>query len=317
MNQYVYVYLDPRKPGEYIYDDLKFDYEPFYVGQGKNNRCFDGLRSGCSNYKKNKINKIIREGFQPISIKIFENLLYEDAIRIEIEIISKIGRSDLKKGPLVNLTDGGEGTANVSDETKQKRAQKQIGRKCSDKTKEKMRLSRKEYFDKGNTTWNKGREWTAEERLKLTNKSFLNREFSEEHRKKISNNSKKQMLEGRSVIKLRPILQYTMNDEFIKEYDSVLSASIQTNIKSNTICNCCRKISKSSGGFKWRYKLESKSIKYRPILQYTMNDEFIKEYDSILSATTETGIIGCAIVNCCGKFSKSSGGFKWYYKNNN
>jgi hypothetical protein len=47
-----------------------------------------------------------------------------------------------------------------------------------------------------------------------------------------------------------------------------------------------------------------------------MNDEFIKEYDSILTATTETGIIGCAILNCCGKFSKSSGGFKWYYKNN-
>jgi hypothetical protein len=191
----------------------------------------------------------------------FENLSYEDAIRIEIEIIYKIGRFDLKKGPLVNLTDGGEGTNNVSEEIKLKRAQKQIGRKHSDKSKEKMKLSRKEYFDKGNTTWNKGREWTAEERLKLTNKSFLGKNFSEEHRKKISKNSKKQMIEGRSIIKLTPILQYTMDNKFIKEYDSVLSASIETNIKSNAICNCCRKISRSSGGFKWEYK--NKILEYK------------------------------------------------------
>ena len=74
------------------------------------NQC---LKYGCSSYKKYKINKIIREGFRPIVIKMFENLSYEDAIRIEIEIIYKIGRFDLKKGPLVNLTDGGEGCAIV------------------------------------------------------------------------------------------------------------------------------------------------------------------------------------------------------------
>jgi hypothetical protein len=254
MIHYVYAYLDTRKPGKYIYDDLEFDYEPFYIGQGTKYRCTAGLKHGGSPYKKFKINKIKEDGFTPKVIKLYENLEFETAIKLEIETILKIGRSDLGKGPLVNLTDGGEGTINMSQIIKDKISKKSKGSKRTDDTKEKMRLSRKEYFDAGNTTWNKGREWTPDERLKLTNKSHTGRKFSKKHRNKISENSKKQMLDGKSIIKPRIIQQYSMSDEFIKEYESILSASIETNILKTAICNCCRKISKSSGGFKWKYK---------------------------------------------------------------
>jgi hypothetical protein len=30
---YVYIWLDPRKPGKFVYRDLRLDHEPFYVGR--------------------------------------------------------------------------------------------------------------------------------------------------------------------------------------------------------------------------------------------------------------------------------------------
>jgi hypothetical protein len=40
---YVYVYCDPRKPGDYIYEKYKFLYEPFYVGKGRKRRWLEHL----------------------------------------------------------------------------------------------------------------------------------------------------------------------------------------------------------------------------------------------------------------------------------
>lgn len=109
-NFYVYIYFDPRKPGDYIYDDLKFDYEPFYVGKGKKDRIKSSLRiRNHSKFKEDKLRYFKREKIEIISYKIYENIDEEKAFKLEIEIINKIGRSDLKKGPLTNVTNGGEG----------------------------------------------------------------------------------------------------------------------------------------------------------------------------------------------------------------
>lgn len=254
MIYYVYIYLDTRKCGKYIYNDLEFDYEPFYVGRGKNNRYIKGCKCGGSLIKRNKINKIIKDGYEPKIIKLYEKLDYDSSVRLEIETISKIGRCDLNTGPLVNLTDGGEGTMNMSSEIKKKISEKRKGIKLTEKAKENMKKSKRKYFDAGNTTWNKGRHWSDDERLKLTNKSNLGKKLSEEQKKKLSEKAKKEILEGKSIIKLRSVLQYSLDDIFIKEHDSIISASIETNTNKSGICNCCRNISKSANGFKWIYK---------------------------------------------------------------
>ena len=112
MEHYVYIYLDQRKPGKWVYENLTFDYEPFYVGVGKNNRINQHLqpKSRSNNsIKSNIINKIILEtGELPIHYKIFENLSPEKSYEIEISIIKHFGRINLNTGSLSNMTDGGD-----------------------------------------------------------------------------------------------------------------------------------------------------------------------------------------------------------------
>jgi len=62
---YVYGYFDPRKPGKFVYEDLAYSFEPFYIGKGKDKRCFEHLSDTKSksfqkkSYLHHKINKII------------------------------------------------------------------------------------------------------------------------------------------------------------------------------------------------------------------------------------------------------------------
>lgn len=111
---YVYVYLDPRKPGKFVYDEHSFDYEPFYVGKGKGGRCYDhmlpsNLKNNGNKHKTNKISAILKESLSPIVVKVYEDISECDANNIEMMLIKLMGRADKNLGCLVNMTDGGEG----------------------------------------------------------------------------------------------------------------------------------------------------------------------------------------------------------------
>ena len=90
---YVYALIDPRT-------NL-----PFYVGKGKNNRMLQHLKEGSTNgAKKNaKITEIRSAGFEPIAVKLVENMLEEDAYKFEEDIITELGREGIDKdGILTN-----------------------------------------------------------------------------------------------------------------------------------------------------------------------------------------------------------------------
>jgi hypothetical protein len=114
-NYYIYVYLDSRKSGKFIYHDIEFDFEPFYVGKGINDRINKSMFDSLNKLKSNKVNKILSEGFEIISVKIFENLSEIEAFDLEISIINKIGKFISGKGPLTNISDGGSGGDNISN----------------------------------------------------------------------------------------------------------------------------------------------------------------------------------------------------------
>lgn len=134
MNQYVYIYLNPLKPGNYRYGKLEFTCEPFYVGIGRGNRINHHMILAKSHkrktFKDNIILKIINNGQQPIRYKLYEQITLESAKRIERCLIKLMGRRDLETGTLVNLTDGGDGTNGyqMSDDRKLKQQNLMLNR---------------------------------------------------------------------------------------------------------------------------------------------------------------------------------------------
>ena len=110
---YVYVLLDTTRPGIYKYSDLTFEYEPFYIGKGKNNRVSQSKSKNIGrikNIEKSEIiNKIHLNDLTVRSIKYIENINEDLALDLESLLIKKIGRSDKNNGPLVNKSYGGEG----------------------------------------------------------------------------------------------------------------------------------------------------------------------------------------------------------------
>jgi len=125
---YIYIYLDPRKAGKYKYGSYEFDFEPFYVGKGKDKRWYDHIKYN-KHYNKfiyKKIKKILKEGFDIndiiSKIKFINNIQEHKSFEIEKELIKEIGRFDVGNGPLLNMTNGGEGVSGkiVSEKTKKK-----------------------------------------------------------------------------------------------------------------------------------------------------------------------------------------------------
>ena len=186
---YTYIYFDPRKPGPFIYGDLSFDHEPFYVGKGYGKQYLSRLKmvkfSKKQDYRwwvSNKIRKIQKEGKDPI-IQFYEKDISEDvAFWIEIHLIAEIGRKDLKKGPLLNLTNGGEGISGhiFSLETKKKISKANLGKSPSDATK---KLWSKQRKGEGNGMYGKHRSEETKEKIRTNSNNAQRGEKNGMYRK--------------------------------------------------------------------------------------------------------------------------------------
>jgi len=271
MIYYVYVILDTRKPGEYKYNDLVFNYEPFYVGRGKGNRIKTTINEG-NDYKMNKINKIVKEKGEVLVIKLYGNLSFDKSQQLEVDTISKIGRYDLNEGVLLNFTDGGEGRKNVI---------------VSDESKYKMSRSRM-----GVEPWNKGKSPSDETKKKISKslsgeKNFnYGKHFSEEHKRKLSESNKEPQCLS--------VIQYDLDGNYIQEYKSLLEASIQTDINKSSIGKCCKGYYKKSGGYKWGYTKDSEEkIKNKKETNTELKNNIIRLLIEGKKISEITKILGC------------------------
>ena len=89
---YNYIYLDPRKRGQYSYDGMNFSllYEPIYVGKGKGKRKYEHLfRLFEVSHKNAKIKKILNAGFdiKKFVLQINHSLGEKDSLETEQYLI--------------------------------------------------------------------------------------------------------------------------------------------------------------------------------------------------------------------------------------
>jgi len=124
----------------YVYTHTRLDTnEIFYVGIGTQDNY---KRASRSHNRTNYWNNIVKKCGWKVDV-VFDNLTWEEACKIEVELIAKYGRVDLGTGTLVNLTNGGEGTLKriTTPETRLKMSKSNKGRKYSEEHKAKTRNS--------------------------------------------------------------------------------------------------------------------------------------------------------------------------------
>jgi hypothetical protein len=189
---YVYLYRDPRAG--------KADC-PIYVGKGSVrmsspqsiHRALRHWRSDTHNALLSRILSKIRSCELEPKIEIVGRFSLEvDAFGLERELIHKYGRRDLKRGPLCNMTDGGEGASGYlySDQQKQDRRVRRIGKKHSVETLRRMSESLRgkkpsELTREKLSAANKGRPLSDDHKAKLRAKALLRPPVTAEVREKL------------------------------------------------------------------------------------------------------------------------------------
>ena len=169
-NYYIYFHINPLKN------------EIFYVGKGKGNRAFH-------KHKRTKLwNNIVNKYGLVINI-VEDSLTEEESFKREKYFIDYIGRRDLGTGPLVNLTEGGEGVSGkiISESTRRKMSEScagknnhRFGKKVSEETRSKMSLAKK----------GKPGHKLSEEHKQNISKSNIGKKLSEEHKQNIGKSCK-------------------------------------------------------------------------------------------------------------------------------
>lgn len=218
--------IDNTPPEFYVYAYLRTDGTPYYIGKGK------GQRAWRSHHK------IVNKRFSGIALPDTNRIVIMEAglteigsLALERRYIRWFGRKDNNTGILRNRTDGGEGGNGIvtSEETRRKKSEANkgqgLGRKLSEETRQKMRGRTYSSEVRAKMGAPKGTVPTVETRLKIslakkgkpniknrgrkmsqdqidnrTNARKTNGKpwFTEEHRLKISENTKRALAEKKA-----------------------------------------------------------------------------------------------------------------------
>ena len=132
---------------------------------------------------------------------------------------------------------------------------------------------------------------------------------------------------NRNITNKIPIIQLSLQGEFIKEWESMYDAMNILHIDNRLISECCNKKTKSAGNYMWMKKedyLKNKKIKpykkknkHKNVVKLDLRGNLIKEYISVrqaaLSIKSSTKNIESNIIACCKGKQKSAYNYRWMY----
>ena len=212
-----------------------------YLHKFPNNKVYIGITSQNVNrrwrngkgyrHKQDLVFRAIQKyGWENIEhIILHENLSKEQAEQKEIELISEYNAMNPKNG--YNCESGGSVHKTLSEETRQKLRDANIGKKHTEETKRKMSISIKKAYE--------------EER----------KSFTKEHWQKMRDARKydtEPWNKGKTFDNGNHVIQLSKSGEFIKEFISISEAQKTLNIQH--ISQVCKGQRKTTGGYRWVMK---------------------------------------------------------------
>lgn len=234
----------------YLYRHIRLDKnQPFYIGIGTKQprihphmrseyrRAFDTTRKESSIW-----NRIVNKTEYRVEI-LFESDDYNLIKEKEKEFIILYGRINKDvEGTLANLTDGGDGFIGYkpSKEKIENHRKFMTGKTQSEETKLKRNKSREGYTH-------------SEETKKKISDSHIGKEIDKDHYNKL--------LQGQLLANSKPIIQFDMNNIFIKEWQSATEAAKLVHVHPTSIRHCVQGKTKSSAGYIWKSKPSQISYK--------------------------------------------------------
>jgi hypothetical protein len=125
--------------------------------------------------------------------------------------------------------------------------------------------------------------------------------------------------------KSKPIIQYDLQGNFIKEWESGKQVADKLNlVNASLITYALKDKIPTAYGSIWKYKTENYSLKIsppiywenmsKPIIQYDLQGNFIKEWKSSKEASLYLKVKRQSISNTLKNRAKSACGFIWKYK---
>ena len=124
----------------------------------------------------------------------------------------------------------------------------------------------------------------------------------------------------------KPVVQLSINGDFIKEWKCMTDATDFLDVKVSKICSVCKGVNKTAGGYVWvysdvyyseDYKFKFKPhglTKLEPVIQMDLEGNYINKYNSVLEASKSSSIKKSLIFRCCSGERKSGGGYIWVYE---